>query len=86
MQHQLGARAACERESVCWCHSGAMRSNRTTVRNCAPENLEILRCAIAHRSSLVTLAPRNDAFAMDYFAGTRNHGLSHSSIGRREPS
>src|ERR1700759_1017630 len=30
------------------------------MRNCASGNLEILRCAIAHRSSLGTLAPRND--------------------------
>src|SRR6266540_4623505 len=27
------------------------------VRSCAPENLEILRCAIAHRSSTLTRRP-----------------------------
>jgi hypothetical protein len=27
------------------------------VRDCAPENLEILRCAIAHRSSMLRIAP-----------------------------
>src|SRR5205807_10626171 len=33
---------------------------RPQVRNCAPGNLEILRCATAHHSSLAALTPRND--------------------------
>ena len=38
-----------------WC-----ASTRPQMRNCASGNLEILRCAIAHRSSRALLAPRND--------------------------
>src|SRR5215467_5238619 len=30
------------------------------ARNCAPGNLEVPQCAIAHWGSLVPLAPRND--------------------------
>src|SRR6266404_1802014 len=37
-----------------------VRRTRPQMRNCASGNLEILRCAIAYRSSLVSLAPRND--------------------------
>ncbi len=33
---------------------------RPQMRNCASGNLEVLRCARAHHSSLVSLAPRND--------------------------
>ena len=32
-------------------HSGMVRRTRPQMRNCASGNLEILRCAIAHRSS-----------------------------------
>jgi hypothetical protein len=40
-------------------HRGSERgySTRPQVRNCAPGNLEILRCAIAHRSSMLRIAP-----------------------------
>src|SRR5436305_758469 len=41
-------------------HSGAMRQHRTLVRHCAPENLEIPRCAIAHRWFSPDGLPRND--------------------------
>src|SRR6185295_2529330 len=34
--------------------------HRTTVRNCAPENLEIPRCAIAHLRSGANAPSRND--------------------------
>jgi hypothetical protein len=37
-----------------------VRRTRPQMRNCTSGNFEILRCAIAHRSSLVSLAPRND--------------------------
>src|SRR4030081_1296487 len=36
-----------------------VRRTRPQVRNCAPGDLEILRCAIAHHSSRLC-APRND--------------------------
>ncbi|UWU77801.1 hypothetical protein N2603_04840 [Bradyrhizobium huanghuaihaiense] len=49
---QKGGRA-CDRLV---CHSGA-REARALVRNCAPENLEILRCASAHHSSMLRIAP-----------------------------
>ena len=38
---------------------------RPQMRNCAPGNLEILLCAIAHQSSLASLAPRNDIVHKD---------------------
>src|SRR5579883_3578098 len=44
-------------------HSGMVRGRQNRRRFCAEHqtrNLEILRCAIAHHSSLVALAPRND--------------------------
>src|SRR5829696_5840949 len=40
-----------------YCHSRAMRKHRTTVRNCAPENLEIPRCAIAHLRFVASRRP-----------------------------
>jgi hypothetical protein len=37
-----------------------MQQHRTIVRNCAPENLEIPRCAIAHLRFVADATPRND--------------------------
>jgi len=34
--------------------------HRTLVRNCAPEDLEIPWCAIAHQGSVLRIAPGND--------------------------
>src|SRR6266702_876762 len=38
-----------------------MRKHRTTMRNCASENLEIPRCAIAHLWSGASAPSRNDS-------------------------
>src|SRR6476620_9406461 len=40
-------------------HSGMVRRTRPQGCNCTPGNLEMLRCAIAHRSSMLR-TPRND--------------------------
>src|SRR5260221_8189178 len=38
-------------------HSGMVQRTRPQMRNCASGNLEILRCAIAHHSSMLSHRP-----------------------------
>jgi hypothetical protein len=45
-----------QRVAICWSFR-APHKQRTTMCNCTSGNLEILRCAIAHHSSMFRIAP-----------------------------
>src|ERR1700722_12803225 len=50
------------------------------VRQHQTRNLEILRCAIAHRSSLVALAPRNDVYLLKSPVELLDHAPRHQAV------
>src|ERR1700744_4277855 len=62
-----------------WCES-----TRPQMRNCASGNLEILRCALAHRSSMLRIAPERRSLRVAAVFAEQIELLLYRTVGEAE--